>query len=257
MRLADKVREVDWYHTIELEPGLETEGVYDLRPYVPRYRLPQRMDGMRALDVGTFDGFWAFEMERRGADVTAIDVEDDRYFDWPASRRPQRFERRPQGAGFEIAKAALGSKVERHACSVYDATPERFGTFDIVLCASVLIHLRDQVLALERIAGLCAGTFISVEAYDRVLSLAPFAAARYRALRESSVVFWEPNLRGWRDMIVSAGFDTVEQRDRFDIRARAGWKVRHVAQLAKKGSSATAAQSPRDAEAGVLQQRRP
>ena len=43
-----------------------TEGMFDLRPVVDRYGLPARMDGMRALDVGTWDGFWAFEMERRG-----------------------------------------------------------------------------------------------------------------------------------------------------------------------------------------------
>src|SRR3954453_22542815 len=190
MDLADRVRELDWYHTIELRPGLETDGIYDLRPYVPRYRLPERMDGIRALDVGTFDGFWAFEMERRGAAVTAIDLDDAREFDWPASRRPREFDRRPRGAGFEVAREALGSSVERRVCSVYDATPERFGTFDLVFCGSVLIHLRDQVLALERIAALCDGLFISVEAYDRLLSALRLAGARYRALRESSVVFW-------------------------------------------------------------------
>src|SRR5436190_16225019 len=107
MDLADRVRELDWYHTIELRPGLVTEGVFDLRPYLPRYRLPARMDGMRVLDVGTFDGFWAFEMERRGASVTAIDVADARDFDWPARRRPRELDPRPQGAGFELARAAL------------------------------------------------------------------------------------------------------------------------------------------------------
>jgi tRNA (mo5U34)-methyltransferase len=234
MDLADRARGLDWYHTIELGPGVVTEGVYDLRPYVQRYGLPERMEGLRALDVGTFDGFWAFEMERRGAEVVAIDVEDDRYFDWPASRRPTEFTLRKQGAGFELAKEALGSNVERRVCSVYDATPELLGTFDLVFCGSVLIHLRDQVLALERIAALCERVFVSVEAYDRRLSLLPFAAARYRALRDSSVVFWEPNLRAWREMLMTAGFRAVEQRDRFDIKARPGWKVRHVTQLAHK-----------------------
>jgi hypothetical protein len=54
-----------WYHSIELAPGLVTPGHIDLRP-VARRVLPERMEG-RALDVGTFDGFWAFELERRGA----------------------------------------------------------------------------------------------------------------------------------------------------------------------------------------------
>jgi hypothetical protein len=38
--------------------------------------LPADLTGRRALDVGSFDGFSAFELERRGADVVAIDVED-------------------------------------------------------------------------------------------------------------------------------------------------------------------------------------
>ncbi len=97
----------------------------------------------------------------------------------------------------------------------------------------MIIHLRDQVLALERIAALCVGRFVSVEAYDKRLSLLPFAAARYRALREASYVFWEPNLRAWREMLLSAGFRTVEQREHLDIVARAGWKVRHVVQHAR------------------------
>ena len=234
MQLAQRAGEIDWYHTIELEPGLVTEGVFDLRPYLNRYGLPERMDGLRVLEVGTFDGFWAFEMERRGADVVAIDVRDDRDFDYPASRRPATFTERPQGAGFEIAAEAFGSKVDRREVSVYEATPEELGTFDLVFCGSVIIHLRDQVLALERIAALCDDVFVSVEAYAKSLSLLPFAAARYRALREASYVFWEPNLRAWREMLLSAGFRTVEQGERFDVAARAGWKVPHVVQHARK-----------------------
>ena len=234
MQLSERVGDLDWYHTLELEPGLVTEGVFDLRPYVHKYGLPERMDGMRVLDVGTFDGFWAFEMERRGANVVAIDVQDDRDFDWPANRRPEQFTERPQGACFEIAKEVFDSKVDRRVSSVYNATPEELGTFDLVFCGSVLIHLRDQVLALERIAALCDDLFISVEAYSRALSLLPFAAARYRALRKRSVVFWEPNLGAWREMMISAGFRSIDQRERFEMRARDGWKVPHVVQHARK-----------------------
>ena len=50
-----------WYHTIELAPGVVTPGEIDLRKLAARV-LPDRLDGLRALDVGTFDGFWAFEL---------------------------------------------------------------------------------------------------------------------------------------------------------------------------------------------------
>ena len=128
---------------------------------------------MRALEVGTWDGFWAFEMERRGADVVALDLDDERELDWPPRRRPETFSEEPRGAGFRLAKEVLGSRVVRVVRSIYHATPEELGTFDLVFCGSVLIHLRDQLLALERIAGLCDGTFISAEEYDRFSGLAP------------------------------------------------------------------------------------
>jgi tRNA (mo5U34)-methyltransferase len=205
-----------WYHAIELPDGTVTPGWFDLRSVVPRYGLPDDLRGKRALDVGTWDGFWAFELERRGAEVVAIDLDDESALDWPARRRPSSFSS-GRGDGFRIAREALGSSVERVELSVYDATPERVGTFDLVFCGSVLIHLRDQLLALERIASVTApgGMFVSAEEYDRLASLFPWAVARWRGDEPSAVVFWRPSLRAWRRMLWAAGFDRVERFDRF------------------------------------------
>jgi tRNA (mo5U34)-methyltransferase len=230
MEALERASEIDWYHTLELAPGHVTEGLFDLRPYMSKYGLPERLDGMRVLDVGTWDGFWAFEMERRGAEeVVALDLDDESQLDFPANRRPTEF--RPvgtRGRGFQLAKELLDSNVQRVNCSIYEALPEDLGTFDLVLCGSVLIHLRDQTLAIERIGGLCSGTFISVESYDWLTNLLPFPASRYRAHRDKAVVFWEPNIRCWKAMLQSAGFATVEERARFQMRARLGYSVRHV-----------------------------
>ena len=222
-----------WYHTLEL-PGYETPGLFDLRPLVPRYGLPERMDGMRVLEVGTWDGFWAFEMERRGATVVALDLDDEAALDWPPRRRPPSFPEERRGAGFELARELLGSSVERVVLSIYDATPQQLGTFDLVFCGSVLIHLRDQFLALERIAGLCTGTFISAEEYHRPLSLLPWPVSRYFAGRDSAVVFWLPNRRCWRQMMGDAGFDDVVEYSRFTMRATQGYSVRHVVHHARR-----------------------
>jgi tRNA (mo5U34)-methyltransferase len=183
---------------------------------------------MRALEVGTWDGFWAFEMERRGAEVVAIDLDDERDLDWPPRRRPATFRDSPRGEGFRLARELLGSRVERVDCSIYHATPEELGTFDLVFCGTVLIHLRDQLLALERIANLCNGTFISAEEYDRLSGLVPFPVSRYRADRDSDVVFWQPSARTWKRMLSSAGFDRVEEQARFKMRSRDGFSVRHI-----------------------------
>jgi len=40
VELLDRAREIGWYHDLEL-PGHTTEGIFDLRPYVPHYGLPE------------------------------------------------------------------------------------------------------------------------------------------------------------------------------------------------------------------------
>src|SRR3954449_5886866 len=102
-----------WYHSIELAPGVVTPGWFDLRPVADKLPWPD-LTGLRCLDVGTFDGFWAFEMERRGAaEVVAADILDPRQWDWPADATEEAVaavgERKDQGQGFEIARDALGS----------------------------------------------------------------------------------------------------------------------------------------------------
>ena len=91
----------EWYHTIEIAPGVRTPGLVDLRSVAPRV-LPDDLSGVRALDVGTFDGFWAFELERRRAAevVAAGDVR-------PAGRRvPRAPPRRALRAGARAAGIA-------------------------------------------------------------------------------------------------------------------------------------------------------
>src|SRR5205807_1839841 len=54
--LAERVAELEWYHTMELPDGTVTPGLFDHRPVIGRYGLPDRLDGLRVLDCGTFDG---------------------------------------------------------------------------------------------------------------------------------------------------------------------------------------------------------
>jgi tRNA (mo5U34)-methyltransferase len=229
--LAERVRAQKWYHTIDLGNGVVTDGWFDLRPYVHHYGLPERMDGMRVLDCGTWDGFWAFEMERRGATVVALDVNHEWEYDSPPRRRPkpQDFPDTYRGEGFELAKEALGSKVERVHCNLYEASPELLGgTFDLVFIGAVLLHLRDQLLVLERLASLCHGQFVFADEYDRKAELVPFPVSRYHADREAAVVFWLPAAKTWKRMIWTAGFEDVEEKGRFTFILEGKLKIRHV-----------------------------
>jgi tRNA (mo5U34)-methyltransferase len=234
-RLRAQVSGRDWYHTLELAPGVVTAGMFDHRPYVERYGLPADLTGRRVLEVGTFDGFWAFELERRGARVTAIDVDHVEQYDWPPRQRAGQTGTR--GDGFRLAREALGSSVERVALSVYEATPDALGgQFDLVLCSSVLIHLRDPMLALERMAGLCRGQLVLAEEYSRRLELLPgLKAVEFRG-ESAHMTWWRPTTRAWLAMVRTAGFEDVRRHARFNMRFRGSRRgVPHVVVHARAG----------------------
>ena len=119
--LRQRVDAIEWYHTLELAPGVVTPGWFDTRSVVPRLPIPTSLEGMRCLDIGTFDGFWSFEMERRGASVTAIDVLDPRDWDWPLNSPAEAVDaighRKGEGTGFEIARGAHSTHTSNDWCA--------------------------------------------------------------------------------------------------------------------------------------------
>ena len=62
--------------------------------------------------------------------------------------------------GFDTARRILGSRVEDFEIDVMDLSPERVGTFDVVLFVGVLYHLRHPLLALERVASVSADLLV-------------------------------------------------------------------------------------------------
>ena len=106
------------------------------------------------------DGFWAFELERRGArEVVAGDVLDANRLDHSVADRlsGSRF-RRPSEKNFALAAELLGARVELRDLNVYDLDPAEVGEFDLVVMGYVLQMLRDPLRGLERYAGSVGGT---------------------------------------------------------------------------------------------------
>ena len=173
-----------------------------------------RAKGWRCLDIGTYDGFWAFEMERRGAsEVIALDVVDVEQWDWPLPGRKQTLLDWKQGipsyTGFDVAHRALSSRVERIELSVYEATPEKLGMFDFILFGDLLPHLRDPVGALTAIRSVCRGQLLSADVVSLTMTLLrPFhPAADLEALR--APFWWTPNVAARKRMLSAAGYDLL------------------------------------------------
>ncbi len=224
--LAERVAAIPWYHTIELGHGIVTPGFVDHREQLPYYHLPESLAGMRCLDVATFDGFWAFEMERRGAaEVVGVDVADGNDCDLPRLVRLETLkhpEAKPMGLGFRIAREVLGSKVKHQICSVYDLSPEKVGTFDFVNLGDLLLHLRDPQLALQSIASVCHGTFWMAEVY--VPALEGYGDRRLSQFSPwlPSFTWWLPSSNTLRAMMAVAGFTEVEELDRVTLKTKDG-----------------------------------
>jgi len=215
-----------WYHTIELAPGILTPGWFDLRALTHKLAFPESMAGMRCLDIGTFDGFWAFEMERRGAqEVIGLDILDPRAWDWPWGSDDAVVEaleeRKDAGRGFNIAREALGMSAMRLEGSVYELDPAVHGTFDFVYLGSLLLHLRDPIGALERVRSVCTGQLLVLDQIHLPLSV---TRPRQPAATLDGVGrpwWWRVNLRGLARMVAAAGF-TLERRPQPLLMPRGG-----------------------------------
>ncbi len=150
-----------WFHTFSLNgarvytPGIARDHRYRLRA------IPDRLTGERVLDVGTFDGFYAFLAERRGA-ARVVAVDNEQYVTWIRSRFGIDLE---PGAGFRAIAELLNSRVDYRRLDALDVG--RLGeTFDVILCFGIL-HRVEAPLRLLRVLGEClapAGRII-VETY--------------------------------------------------------------------------------------------
>ena len=217
MSLRERVAAQSWYHTIDLGGGIVTPGWFDTRAVAGKVPLPASLAGLRCLDVGTWDGFWAFEMERRGAaEVVAIDIDDQEEWDWPPAMRAARIQAggrafveafKSQGAGFALAHEALGSRVRRVDLSIYDLSEERVGSFDVVFLGSLLLHLRDPIGALDALRKVCVGgVAVIADAVDAVPSITRPRTPTARLEGVERPWWWQPNRAGLHQMVRSAGF---------------------------------------------------
>lgn len=143
-----------WWHSFELPDGSLVEGVNSLtaqKARIAQFPIPADLTGKRALDIGAWDGWFTFELERRGAEVVAIDR-------WDNPR-------------FREMHAALGSRAQYRQMNVYDLDPAKLGRFHVVLFLGVLYHLKHPLLALERVCSV-TDDFAAVESFaltDRFL----------------------------------------------------------------------------------------
>lgn len=171
--LQQLIADLPWYHSFAFPNGLKTQGVYDNAPTLPHYGLPASLAGKQVLDVGTADGFFAFELERRGAaHVLALDPNQ---FDGSLATDVSQAYREKYNTAYQdlyanqyakarellamkgmnqflIAKDLLDSEVEYRNLTIYEL--DQLGQkFDLVLCGDLIEHLKSPLIGLENLVN--------------------------------------------------------------------------------------------------------
>lgn len=205
-----------WYHQIELAPNIITPGINVSTAALKKLDamgLPKDLSGLRVLDIGCRDGFFAFEMEKRGAEVIGVDYAS------------------PTLTGFQVAAQILDSKVNYIVDNIYNLNAEKYGLFDVVLLLGVLYHLRNPLLALDQVRKvikpgglLFVGSQLSDDKTIRSLDVPVWQFYPRNTLNNDETNKWAPNLSGLKFVIEDAEFiaqDSMEFGNRGFVSAKA------------------------------------
>lgn len=143
MNATDKtLEEIDrlspWFHNLHLPGGLKTAPDHFLGDF-PSFKwnqlkehVPDDLAGWNILDIGCNAGFYSFELAKRGARVTGIDL-DTHYL---------------EQAKWASQKLGLENQVAFKQMQVYDLW-KTHEVFDMVWFMGVFYHLRYPLLALD------------------------------------------------------------------------------------------------------------
>lgn len=244
--LQKAVSEIRWFHRIPLPTDegeiIVTPGIVDYCNEVAatkRFGIPEDLTGKTVLDCGTYDGYFAFEAERRGADVSAFD---------PLQGRGGIHEIIGGGGivptiigdrGFRLAYQALNSKVKYAVCSLNELVngvpkysqrgiiPEI--KFDYVFYFGILYHVDSPLDELKMVFDLTAkgGTALVETAIVENSYEVSFWDFR-PGFDGDPTNKWYPTIRALKDILIHIGFKDCYEIYRHPVGNR-------CTMLAKKG----------------------
>lgn len=221
----------EWYHSIELAPGVVTPGRAPIEVWSGTLRKLQLPDlrGKSVLDIGAYDGFFSFAVEKLGAArVVALDdyvwcTDMVAYMeDWrkareagtlipsPRNSRHWRPDELPGKRPFDAAREILRSNVEPVVGNFLTMDVAQLGQFDVVLFLGILYHLEEPLTAVRRVAEFLApGGFLGIETEAVEIPGAPDAAFFEffpgNELNNDASNWWAPNEKAIEGLVTAAG----------------------------------------------------
>jgi len=208
-----------WFHNLHLPNGAQTAPDHALGDFPSNKWLqiapfiPADLSGWRAIDIGCNAGFYSLELARRGAAVTAIDI-DEHYL---------------RQARWAARQCDLENRIAFCRMQVYELArrPERY---DLVWFMGVFYHLRFPFLALnivrQRVERLMVFQTLTMPGENRARSdVDPELGQRQELLAadwpkmafiegrfaHDPTNWWIPNRSGVEAMLRSSGFNVVDR----------------------------------------------
>jgi tRNA (mo5U34)-methyltransferase len=223
-----------WFHSIDFGEGVVTNGWKSrshLEYEINSFRLPD-LRGKTVLDINTWDGFFAFEAERRGAArVVALDqymwamdpIAHHNYWKECQERGvvPEAYptmpyykpDELPGKIGFDTAHRALGSQVEVVVADFMEVDVADLGMFDVVFYFGSLYHMENPLGAMKRVATVTKElAIIETEAvlFQGVEKHALCEFFESNELNGDVSNWWAPNEKALAGLCRAAGFSRVE-----------------------------------------------
>ncbi len=179
-----------WWHTIDFGDEIFSPGLMGTDAHnVLASSIPDNLKGKTVLDIGTRDGYYAFECEKRGAkEILATDITTK--------------------TGFSTAKDILNSKVRFEQIDIYDLPDDKY---DVVLFLGVLYHLKYPLKALELLYSI-TNELLILESHIINTNLDEPMMKFYPGddLNNDSSNWWGPNPKCIIEMLKVAGFKKAE-----------------------------------------------
>lgn len=216
-RIRRGMSNFSWYHKIDLgsglvTPGLELDHVWD---GIRRTRDNLEYRNKNVLDIGSFDGMWAFEAERLGAGaVVATDSNFRAFPNFLFCRQALDSAVIPY---YNVSPYELSERLAVHFEDTHEGERPYHNLFEIVQHLGVLYHLRDPLMSLGQTRSVMrtgghllleTAAVLDDKASYMVFNGVPPEKGR---IYEDVTTWWAPSLLCLREMLSASLFSVDEQ----------------------------------------------
>ncbi|PTN34154.1 DUF1698 domain-containing protein [Desulfonatronum sp. SC1] len=205
-----------WYHKIYLGHGITTPGRdYDkIWNMIRETRNVLDFNNKIVLDLGSFDGMWAFEAEQLGANiVVATDCYYENFYKFLFCREMLQSNVVPY---YNVSPYRLFDRLDVFLQESWKGEKPYDRLFDIVQHLGIFYHLRDPLLSLSQARSvLKTGGHLLMETAivlneDKPIMLFNCSPPKQKIYNDITT-WWAPSLECLKEMLKSTLFETIDE----------------------------------------------